>query len=312
MVIHDDLGWLLQTRLPESGQRNLSDWLASWRCLAEQHPAPVTLALRGGFVADRLGWAFAAGYQAAMRAAFPGGGMTEAFCATESSGQKPRDLTTALTRTAVGVVLDGAKSWSTFGAACDYLLVVARDPAAEEQAGRPVLRVIRVPASAPGVAFTAQSPLPFISEVPHTAVTFTGVTLPESALLQGDGYSDYLKPFRTIEDIHVTLAMLAHALREVRRVNAAGDTAGLLAELGVCLAACAHLAAASPLAPSTHLLLETVQQQATALYGRVGERLLASGDVAAARWQRDTPIFGVAGKARALRVQRAREQLGLT
>lgn len=311
-MIHDDLNWLLQSRLPESGQRNLADWLVSWRCLAEQHQEPATLALRGGFAADRLGWAFAAGYQAAMRAAFPGGGMTEAFCATESSGQKPRDLSTTLTCTAEGLVLEGAKSWSTFGTHCDNLLVVARDPATEQQAGRPVLRVIRVPVSAPGVTFRSQSPLPFISEVPHTAVTFAGVTLPDTALLPGDGYSDYLKPFRTIEDIHVTLAMLAHALREVRRVVGAGGESALLAELGVSIAAAASLTTAPPLAPSTHLLLETVQQQAMVLYGRVGERLVASGDAAAARWQRDTPIFQVAGKARALRAQRAREELGLT
>ena len=310
-MIHDDLEWLLRARLPESGLRNLADWLASWRCLAAQHEAPVTLALRGGFAADRLGWAFAAGYQAAMRAAFPGGGMIEAFCATEVSGQRPRDLTTAFVRTASGLVLNGAKSWSTFGSACDHLLVVARDPEAEASAGRPVLRIIRVPATAPGVTFTAQPPLPFITEVPHTAVTFTDATLPASALLEGDGYDRYLKPFRTVEDIHVTLAMLAHALRETRRVSGAGDDAALLAELGACMVAAASLASASPSAPSTHLLLEAVQQQAGALYGRVGERLKACADDAALRWQRDTRIFRVAHKARAMRASKAREMLGL-
>ena len=307
-VTHADLDWLLRAPLPESSQRNLADWLANWRCLVQQHEATATLAMRGGFLADRLGWAFAAGYQAAMRAAFSSeGAMTEAFCATETGGMRPRELKTTLVRAAEGWVLEGAKGWSTFGDACDNLLVVARDTAAETPE-RAVLRVVRVPASAPGVAFNAQPPLPFISEVPHTAVTFSAVAVADSAVLPGDGYNDYLKPFRTVEDVHVTLAMLAHGLREIRRV---GDSGPLLADLAAGLLATSALVGAPPLAPTTHLLLDAVQTQAGALYARVGTRLMESGDAAASRWQRDTPVFKVAAKARARRAQRAREQLGL-
>ena len=42
-------------------------WMARWVPLATRGLPPMALALRGGHAADRLGWAFAAGYQAALQ-----------------------------------------------------------------------------------------------------------------------------------------------------------------------------------------------------------------------------------------------------
>lgn len=317
--MHDVLLDIL--RAPTAPPLNdLADWRQRWLALMETHTraSPAERAMRGGAMADRLGWAFAAGYQAAMVAGFSQSGAAglQAFCATEAGGNRPRDISTSLQREKGAWHLSGTKTWSTFGQACDSLFVVAREVLDEKQTdpSRPVLRVVRVPASATGVTFQPQPPLPFIPEVPHCGVAFESVALPDEAVLPGDGYSDYLKPFRTIEDIHVMLALLAHGLREVRRLDgsASAAQAQLLSALGAALASVSALAERDPAAPLTHWLLDAAQEDAAALYERIGALLAAHpADPAAARWQRDARLFGIAGKARALRAQRARELLGL-
>ncbi|MCH8541949.1 MAG: acyl-CoA dehydrogenase family protein [Alcanivorax sp.] len=320
--MHDVLLDSLRAPIAPPLTEDLADWRQRWLALTAAHTdaSPADHAIRGGAMADRLGWAFAAGYQAAMAAGFPQDGVAglQAFCATEAGGNRPRDITTSLQREDGAWRLSGIKAWSTFGQACDSLFVVVREEEAREvldekeaDSSRPQLRVVRVPASATGVTFQPQPPLPFIPEVPHCGVAFESVALPDDAVLPGDGYSDYLKPFRTIEDIHVMLALLAHGLREVRRLGGPAEAA-LLSALGAALASVSALAERDPAAPLTHWLLDAAQEDAAALYERVGALLAAHpADPAAARWQRDARLFGIAGKARALRAQRARELLGL-
>ncbi len=51
---------------------------------------PLEAAVRGGARADRVGYAFAAGYQAALRALFPlAPGQLGSLCATEAHGAHP-------------------------------------------------------------------------------------------------------------------------------------------------------------------------------------------------------------------------------
>ena len=61
----------------------------------------------------------------------------------------------------------------------------------------------------------------FVPEVPHARVQLDAVRVDAAALLPGDGYERYVKPFRTIEDAHVTLAVLAYLLREARAARLA-------------------------------------------------------------------------------------------
>jgi hypothetical protein len=76
---------------------SLDDWWRRYLAVCERYPGSVDRALAGGFEADRLGYAFASGYQAACRAAFPtlADGQPRALCATESGGVHPRAIATA-------------------------------------------------------------------------------------------------------------------------------------------------------------------------------------------------------------------------
>ena len=51
----------------------------------------------------------------------------------------------------------------------------------------------------------------------HLFVSLSDVAITAHEILPGDGYDRYLKPFRTVEDIHVHAALLGHAIGAARR-----------------------------------------------------------------------------------------------
>lgn len=275
--------------------------------------APFDRALAGGACADRLGFAFAAGYAEALRVlvpALPPGAIT-ALCATEEGGAHPRAIRTRLEEVAPGrLELTGKKKWATVASEASSLLVVA---SVGEEGGKNRLRVVRVRADAPGVRLVA-SAAPFVPEIPHAEVELAGVAVAEADVLPGDGYDAYLKPFRTIEDLHVHAALAGYLLGVTRRRGLPRE----LAERVLVLAAAARaLAAADPAAAATHAALAGVIDLAQRLVAELEPAWEAAargddgGDGAAewARWQRDRGLLRVAGNARAARRARAWEIL---
>src|SRR5262245_11144912 len=140
--------------------------LAWWEATAARRGAydtPVDRAIAGGACADRLAFAFAAGYAEALRALVPSLRGLSAFCATEDGGAHPKNIKTLLAPAeAGGYTLTGYKKWATFASAADALLVVATTGTGAD--GKNRLRVVRVPVSAPGVKI-ASSAAPFVPEM---------------------------------------------------------------------------------------------------------------------------------------------------
>lgn len=249
----------------------------------------LALALR----ADRLGHAFAAGYHAALRALVPALGPAHraALCATEAGGAHPKHIATRLD----GNTVTGEKRWVTGGASATALLVLC--VSGENPLGRKDLRLVWVDATDPGVLFEEMPPTPFIPEVPHAAVRFEGARV--RAVLDGDGWEDLVKPFRTVEDTHVHGAALAYLLGWGRRAGApAAQTEALLAAAVTFRA----LAAMDPKAPATHLALAGAIAAAEGIF-RDADAGIAGDE--GARWARDRALLSVAGRARALRTERA-------
>ena len=278
-------------------------WWPRWQQQAARAASSADMALRGGFAADRVGWAFAAGYQAALRMLCPQlpREVMAAFCVTEDGGNRPRDIRTRFTPVAAGTRIDGAKRWTTLGPVSSCLLVVG---AVQADGERPALRVAQVPADAAGVRLLPMPDTAFVPEVPHARVQLDGVVVP--ALLDGDGYSDYVKPFRSLEDTHVTLAVAAYLLREAR---ARGWPAGYREQLAALLAALAGLSSEPMRDPAAHIVLAGALHDAQRLYAQA-DTLFGSGDAAALRWARDRALFQVASSAREQRAERAWQRLG--
>jgi len=277
--------------------------VAWWDATAPQRSAwttPIDRAIAGGACADRVGFAFAAGYAEALRALLPSAPQDSinALCASEEGGNHPRAIQTRLEPVdGGGYVLTGNKRWATMASAAQSLLVVAST--GTDSTGKNRLRVVRVPAGAAGVRIEA-SVTPFVPEIPHARVTLDRVAVSEADLLPGDGYDDYLKPFRTIEDLHVHAALLGYLIAVARRHGFPHDTVERLLAITIATRA---LAAADPKSTTTHLALAGLLHLATECTTEL-EHLWQPG-AERTRWDRDRVLLQVAGTARAARRDRA-------
>ena len=309
--MNDDLTFCLTRPTEVPAPDGLQAWCEQWRQLAAERHDPVGLALRGGFAADRVGWAFAAGYQSALRQLIQVNGGTVddhellAMCATEAGGNRPRDIETRIADDGPGgVTVTGRKTWTTLGSACTGLLVVGRVDGGGET-DLPALKIARVGTHTQGVSLVEKPPLEFVPEVPHVAAVFDGAKA--EALMPGDGYSDFVKPFRTVEDTFIALAVQAWLVREGR---ARGWPRSFLESLIASLTGLAAVAAQPAGAPATHIALTGALARTNDLYQQADALWADERDAAAERWRRDRPLFQVAGKPRAMRAQRAWESLG--
>lgn len=255
-------------------------------------------ALVGGACADRLGFAFASGYAEALRALVPGAGEITALCATEEGGNHPRAIRTALVAAGPGqYTLTGKKKWATVASEASALLVVATTGAGDD--GKNRLRVVRVSTRAPGVTLRSAS-APFVPEIPHAEVDLENVAVAESDVLPGDGYDEYLKPFRTIEDLHVHGAVLGYLIGVARRRSMPRDLVETLATLAIATRA---LAAADAKSEATHLALAGLIALVARAVAQVEEHW--TSDDERTRWDRDRPLLRVASAAREARRERA-------
>ena len=267
--------------------------------------------------ADRLATVFVAGYQGALRALLMRNDVTAGpaddriilcLAATEAGGARPTAIETALTPTDNGYKLQGAKQWIT-GAGpgtAAHFLVVARLGDRQLAGGKlvPNLVVVRVAAQQPGVSVTPMPPTPFIPEVPHGQPRFDGVAVGQSDILPGDGYENYLKPFRTTEDIFVMAAVAAYLLVQAQRAHRL-DIGQRCAHA---LQSLAGIAERPWLDATVHLVLAGVVETMGLVAAAAGD-LWPQGSPQAARWQHDQALLMVAGKARAARAQSAWERL---
>jgi len=300
---------LLLAPTPVPGEcPDVSAWWPRQLAITRDWGRPFERSIAGGLAADRAGWAFASGYQASLRALLPAlpDEAVAAMCVSEDGGNQPRAIRSTLRDSGDGRIrLDGSKRWTTLGPASALLLVAAVDLRGEPGA-RAQIRVVRVDAGAPGVALHPMPETRFVPEVPHASVDFDAVAIQADALLPGDGYDGYVKPFRTIEDTQVSSAVLAYLFAESRRRDwphawCERALATLLAFSGVALL--------DPAAASTHIALAGALASAHELFDQAGA-LFADGpqDAAARRWARDRALLQVAASVRAQRTARAWER----
>jgi acyl-CoA dehydrogenase len=287
-------------------------WWLRQLALCAQHARPIQAAIAGGFAADRLAWAFCSGYQAALRALIPNlpADALVSFCVSESGGNHPRAIQTSLLpnpELTGQFVLDGHKRWTTLGPDSSLLLVAARIGGAAQDE-RVQLKLALVRRDAPGVSLRTMSEIRFIPEVAHAEVHLERVLIDERDLLEGDGYTRYVKPFRTIEDLHVHAAVLAYLLREARRLE--WPRAWIARALANLYALCA-IAQRDASSPATHIALAGALEIGAALVREAEPWWDAAGDdTASLRWKRDRGLLSVAASARAKRIERAWERIG--
>jgi acyl-CoA dehydrogenase len=290
---------------------DLAAWWSRHIEVTRDATTPVLRAMLAGFSVDRPAYAFASGYQEALRCllgvAGPelGAGRL-ALCATEPGGAQPRAIQTRLERDGDGLVLTGLKTYATLATHADAYLVLASEGA--DAQGKNRLAAVRVPAGRAGVRLEeiAAKELAIVPEIPHARLHFDRVRIWPGERLPGDGYERYLKPFRTVEDCHVYASLLAWIL-QVGRTAAWPEI--VLEGLVLGLTSMSAIATADPLRPATHVALAGLLAHT--------ERLLVENESCwdsvepetRARWRRDRALLQVAGKARAQRREVAWQRL---
>jgi alkylation response protein AidB-like acyl-CoA dehydrogenase len=276
---------------------DLDAFFRAHRALVTDVASPIDRAVLGGLHADRVGYAFVAGYRNALQALAPELASDEivALSATESAGNHPRAIETKLENGE----LTGRKRWTTLAGRASSFLVVA---SVGRDGDRNRLRVVRVRADQPGVRIIPMTEAPFVPEIPHAEVHLDRVKVAESDVLPGDGYDRYLKPFRTVEDLHVHGALLGYLVGVARRASWPRET---IEELLALVASVRMLAGEEPLAPSTHVALAGLLSQAKRALERIEACWSLVDEGTRTRWERDRAILGVAGKARDARREAA-------
>lgn len=247
-------------------------------------------AILRGAQADRLGLAFLGGYSAAITRVDPSITGLGALCATEVGGGHPRAMQTTLH----DGVLNGMKTFVSGGLLADTLLVVAK---VGERDGRSELKVARISAKAAGVTHGEGLELDFVPEVPHGTVTFENARV--DAVLEGDGYERYLKPFRTIEDLHVFGAVIGCLVSNGREALPRATLEQLLAQL----AAIITVARLPPGEGATHVVLAGLLTASRALID--GLDLTGFDTDFRARFARDQKLLSIASKVREQRRENA-------
>lgn len=281
-------------------------WSAS-ESMRARFTAPIECAVAGGFFGDRLACAFAAGYQAALHVLVPALPPTAiaSFCVTEEAGNHPRAIQTSIETVNSGrVVVRGKKRWSTMAPLADTLVVVAKSGTAED--GRPTLWAVLVPKSAEHLTATTMAPTPFVPEVPHAELVLDGVELGVEAILAGDGYASFVKPFRTIEDLHVQAAVLGYLSSVAARWGFSDAHRERLVAL-VCSAL--SVASLDPGRPETHVALAGLLAEIADVHAALESEWVHVDDTERERWYRDRALVQVASKAREKRRERAWERL---
>jgi acyl-CoA dehydrogenase len=266
----------------------------------------VDRALWGGLHADRLGWAFRAGYVSALHRLFAHAGASVpsadvCLAATERGGAHPRAIETTLREDNGVFLLKGEKTFATLASMSDELLIVATRGKSDD--GKNQLVMVRVPRDANGLSIEDRPPTAFAPEIPHAIVRLDDVAVASSAVLPGDGYEMWLKPFRTIEDTHVLAATVGYLAGVAR---AYGFDRNVLAELVAHAAGLTDAGARSPSDPVTHVLLAGLFSSARKLAASLdSEWHHKVTPEERERWLRDMPLLLIAENARTKRTETA-------
>lgn len=290
------------TRLLENAPRlpaaPLQDWFAN---LLQACPGagPFELAVLGGCRAATPGLAFLAGYQGALRVLWPSAPASlGALCVTENKSTRPADMSTRLE----GLQLNGRKDFVTAGDAADWLLIAARE---EAQGESPHLALAVLHNGAPGIRVESLPALLLMPDIGHARLHLHNATCER---LAGDGWDDYVKPFRSIEDVHVLAALTAWHYGLAHECD---WPQSLQLRLLALLAGCAEVARLDPSSAICHVLLAGLFDQQQMLRSELDAAIAAGPPQWAELWLRDKNLLMIAGSARAKRLEKAMASLGL-
>jgi len=298
---------LIETLLTTSEARqthlSMEAWLIDFNQTVRGFDSSIDRAILGGRLSKNMSFTFASGYQSAIEAMFSPDQSTlplASLCVSEENGVRPNDINTKLEEKNGKVYLSGQKKFVSGANDSQHIFVACNNGV--DIKGRVNIKVVSLPSSTNGIEIIALPTLPFIPLVSHGKVILENVEIGESDVLPGDGYSNYVKPFRTYEDLHVLAAVVGFRLGEAIESQWGEDSIQAHLPLILSLQALSKMPLQSPAA---HISLAACRNELKRLIALFDDRFEANNSSAYSEWQRDQMILNVASKASNIRTQNA-------
>jgi acyl-CoA dehydrogenase len=288
---------------PTSRQESadLKHWHAEFKNCTLDVSDSIQRAILGGRHSLCVGFAFASGYQSAIEQLFGlRSGELASFCVSEAKGNHPKAIESALTKSDEQLTLSGHKTFVSGGCDAQRLFIACKDARSTNE--KPYLKVISLSSENSGIEINPMPELPFVPQVTHGQVKMESVALNDSDILPGDGYINYIKPFRTCEDIHVSAAVCGYLLAEAVE----GKWPSILIEQYLSLILAFTAIAEMDLARSTtHLSLAGLRTQMEQIIDQSDQYFQNSSPFRYQDWQRDRALLNIAQKAHEKRTDKA-------
>ena len=292
---------LLSHTKRENHYSSMSEWFSHFNEYKNHLSSPLDQAILGGRLSNNMGFAFSAGYQSAIQSLFaPKHQKLASLCISEPQGNHPRAIQSTLIKHGQNWHLNGSKSFITGATEAEILYVAVTTGLNTDN--RPIIKMLALPANQPGIHISNMPPLPFIPEISHGTATFTQVRLDSEQILDGDGYSKFVKPFRTYEDIHVLAAVIGYRIGEAIDSNWTYDC---IEEHLSLLASLRSLRPNEFSQTSSHLILAGCRSQLKKLIQQTDEQFELNNAEGYKNWKRDKALLDIASKAHKLRTNRA-------
>lgn len=293
---------------PGDGRPGFETWRRIFLDQACEWENSAARALAGGFISTCPAFAFASGYVSALHRLIPGllPHLIPSFCVTEKEGGHPRAIAATLSPTpdtptsSSAFVLNARKTFITCAYEAEIFLVAASTGMSED--GRNRIILARVAPTQPGIHISPLTDIGMLPEISHAKIEFKDVVVRAEDLMPGDGYNRYIKPFRTIEDIHVVAGILGYLFRCGRLY---GWGRKVLARILGLMPDTLVLAKNDPLSPAVHILTSDLLAGVSALVEDLKPLWARVGGDAMEEWNRDMALLGVARRARAIRLENA-------
>lgn len=294
------------------GQRfaSMAQWFTSFNQQTGYFESPLHRAMLGGRFSANVSFAFAAAYQSAIESLFqPEACVLSAFCVSEKQGSHPRAIETALYQDPRGIRLSGSKGFVSGATDAECLYVACQDKRSGsglDAEGRPLIKVVKVEVSQQGLEIQKLPPLGFVPDIAHGKVKFSDVLIKDEDILPGDGYLNYVKAFRSVEDVHVLAAITAYRLGEA--IQGHWPEQLITAHLPVILGL--HTLVEMELSkPAAHIGLAAVRSQFDELLRLTDKHFSLSNPQAFSDWNRDKVLLNVAQQAHQRRTDSAWQKM---
>lgn len=288
---------------------SLLEWYRRLRLDGDSVVSEDLIALQGGFYANSVGQAFIYGYEIAIQrlTGLDTKDQLAAFCVTENKSTHPKSMQVSLSKGQQGkVLLAGKKDFVTLAGSTKWLLVAAKSAVSSD--GRNQIKLVKVDASLPGVDIETLPLLPFVPDVSHGVVTFDSVSIDESDVFSGDGYGDYVKPFRWFEDVNVFIALSGYLLKIAITNQWPVESRVEIISILTALIGMQRMEADEPVA---HIVMFDQVTRLERWLDRYDQAWGSVDSSVAVAWKRDKGILKIASHARSVRYAKALSRMRL-